>query len=278
MVKEIEVASQIQKTLLPSRLPEIPGLEIDTYYQAAEVVGGDLYDIFEIEPGCYCLVVADVSGKGVPASLVMSMLRTVIQIQSGRSRSARETLIHVYDYLKENIPPGMFITVMLTVYEVERRRLSFVSAGHNPMLYYDAATGEIKPLNPTGMPMGVPTAIETTFEERLQEYNLDLQDGDLFFMFTDGITEASNRDGQYFGMDRLIRFLKSRLAGSEAGELSAISAGLVAELEDFSGLSGPADDITFVIARAVGGSERNVSGTHPEEKEHSGSTPTGEHG
>ncbi|HPI32247.1 MAG TPA: SpoIIE family protein phosphatase [candidate division Zixibacteria bacterium] len=250
MVKEIEVASQIQKTLMPRRLPDLPGLEIDTFYRAAAVVGGDLYDVFEIDPGMYCLAVADVSGKGVPASLVMSMLRTVIQIQAGQSHSSRRTLVLVHEYLRENIPPGMFITIMLAVYDSARRRLNFVSAGHNPLLYYHAASGEIRPLNPAGMPMGVPAAIDTTFEQRLEQYELELQDGDLFFMFTDGITEASSREGQYYGIDRLIRFMKAQLAQPDV-KLPGISAALMAELEEFCGLSGPADDITFIIGRAA---------------------------
>ncbi len=275
MVKEIEVASQIQKTLMPTRLPELPGLEIDTFYRAAQVVGGDLYDIFEIDPGCYCLAVADVSGKGVPASLVMSMLRTVIKIQAPQSRSSRRTLILVQEYLKDNIPPGMFITIMLAVYDSARRRMNFVSAGHNPMLFFHAATGEVEAINPPGMPMGVPSTIDTTFEERLEQHELDLEEGDLFFMFTDGVTEAVSRDGQYYGMDRLVRFLKAQTSGG-APKPSAITANLMAELETFCGLSGPADDITFIIGHAVAAKAETRETAIVDERERSGETPTGD--
>jgi len=252
MTKEIEVASQIQKTLLPRRLPDLPGLEVDAFYRAAEVVGGDLYDVFEIDAGCYCLVVADVSGKGVPASLVMSMLRTVIQIYAGSSASARETLIKVNDYLKLNIPPGMFITVMLAVYDTALKRLNFISAGHNPMIYYNAATSEIRALNPTGMPMGMPVTLESSFEERLQEMTIDLCEGDLLLMFTDGVTEACNRDGQYYGIDRLIEFFREHVASGKVTSVEELSRQLIDELDDFSGFTGPTDDITFLVARATG--------------------------
>ena len=274
MVKEIEVASQIQKTLMPGQLPELPGLELDAFYRAAEVVGGDLYDIFEVEPGCYCLAVADVSGKGVPASLVMSMLRTVIQIHAANSVSARDTLNKVNSYLKENIPPGMFITVMLAVYDADHHRLSFVSAGHNPLLFFSAATGELRALNPTGMPLGVPS-LETSFEDRLEEMTLELQEGDLLFMFTDGITEANNRDGQYYGMDRLTRFMKAQLADQPDIPVKAIRANLIAELDDFAGLQGPTDDITFIVARFVGRRETSGSGQDSEEQ-HTDTTTTRE--
>ena len=251
MAKEIEVASHIQKTLLPRELPDLPGLELEAFYRAAEVIGGDLYDVFRIDPERFCLVVADVSGKGVPASLVMSMLRTVIQIHSAGKTSSKETLIKVNDYLQYNIPPGMFITVMLAIYYEPSKELNFVSAGHNPMLFYKHATKQIVKMNPNGMPMGMPATLETTFENRLEEVTLKLEEGDTFFMFTDGITEASNRDGEQFGMDRLINTLEKQLSNGTAADTSILRKELIAEIDDFSGFIKPSDDITFVLARLM---------------------------
>ncbi len=251
MAKEIEVASQIQKTLMPHRLPDIPGLDVEAFYQAASVVSGDLYDIFQIDETHYCLTVADVSGKGVPASLVMSMLRTVVQIQSQQTKSSRDTLIRVYDYLQSNIPAGMFITIMLAIYDTSEHHLNFVSAGHNPMIYFHANKGEIVKLNPAGMPMGLPDSFSGSFESRLEEMDLTLHRGDFFLMFTDGITEARNRDGEQYGIDRLIAFMEKRLHYSANLTATGLSEQLIAELGDFSPLSGPADDITFILARVV---------------------------
>lgn len=251
MAKEIEVASHIQKTLLPRELPDLPGLELETFYRAAEVVGGDLYDVLRIDPERFCMVVADVSGKGVPASLVMSMLRTVIQIHSTDKTSAKETLIKVNEYLQHNIPPGMFITVMLAIYHETDKELNFVSAGHNPMLFYKNATKKIEKLNPNGMPMGMPSTIDTTFESRLEEVTLKLEKGDTFFMFTDGITEASNRDGNQFGLERLMDTLEKQLSSETVVDTSILSNNLIAEIDDFSGFIKPTDDITFVLARSI---------------------------
>ncbi len=250
MAKEIEVASQIQKALLPRRLPEVPGLEVDAFYRAASTVGGDLYDIFAIDPQRYCLAVADVSGKGVPASLVMSMLRTVIQIQAENAVSAKETLIRVNNYLQKNIPQGMFITVLLAIYESGSRELNFVSAGHNPMLLYTAATKEIVTLNPAGMPLGMPSTLGVSFEERLEEIRLTLAEGDTFFIFTDGITEATNREGQQYGMKRLLELFRLQMERKAKAEINTVSEAIVSELDDFSGFVKPNDDITFIIARA----------------------------
>ncbi|MDH4156531.1 MAG: SpoIIE family protein phosphatase [candidate division Zixibacteria bacterium] len=258
MAKEIEVASQVQKTLLPHKLPHLPGLQLGTFYRAASVIGGDLYDVFQIGFDRYCLVVADVSGKGVPASLVMSMLRTVIQIHASRQSSSRDVLIKVNNYLHSNIPPGMFITVMLAIYDAARREINFVSAGHNPMIYFRAASGEVSRVNPAGMPLGVPTSDGTSFADRLEEYRLILGEDDLFFIFTDGITEAVDRDKNQYGMERLVSFISRNLAQQRRPDVAGLSNDLVRELDDFAGFASPVDDMTFIVARSasnVGGSD-----------------------
>ncbi len=249
MAKEIEVASQIQKTLLPNDLPAIPHLEIDAFYRAASIVGGDLYDLFKVSEDRYCLVVADVSGKGVPASLVMSMLRTVIQIYSADAQSARHTLIKVHHYLKDNIPPGMFVTVLLVIYDATSRSINFVSAGHNPMLFYRAGRKAMLQVNPKGMPLGLPETEGTSFERILEEVTMQLEDDDLFFIFTDGITEAKDRDGQVYGMPRLKELLERILAEDEQVGVAEISKRITADIDDFTGFVKAHDDITFILSR-----------------------------
>jgi serine phosphatase RsbU (regulator of sigma subunit)/anti-sigma regulatory factor (Ser/Thr protein kinase) len=251
MAKEIEVASQIQKTLLPHVLPEIPGLEVDAFYRAASLVGGDLYDIFRTGEDKYCLVVADVSGKGVPASLVMSMLRTVIQIYAFDAVSARDTLLRVNEYLIRNMPPGMFITVLLAIYDSAARNMKIVSAGHNPMLLYKAELGELVKVNPSGMPLGVDIALNKGFADGLQEITIDLKAGDLFLMYTDGITEAVNRDREQFGMERLTRCLSEKLTAASRVPVADISRAIVSEIDAFSGFSKQADDVTFIVCRTT---------------------------
>jgi sigma-B regulation protein RsbU (phosphoserine phosphatase) len=251
LAKEIEVASQIQKTLLPKRLPDLSGLEIDAFYRAASVIGGDLYDVFEIDDDRCCLIVADVSGKGVPASLVMSMLRTVIKIHLRDAGSAKNILVAVNEYLTENIPKGMFITVLMGIYHASTRRVNLVSAGHNPLLLYRAATGEVARLNPAGMPLGVPPTSETHFADAVEEIELVLNEGDAFILYTDGITEAENREGQQYGMDRLQEFMAERWKkGSENGTRD-LAHDLVAEIDAYSGFAAQRDDITFILGRTV---------------------------
>jgi serine phosphatase RsbU (regulator of sigma subunit)/anti-sigma regulatory factor (Ser/Thr protein kinase) len=250
LAKEIEVASQIQKALLPAQLPDIQGLEIDGFYRAASTVGGDLYDVEQIGDDTYCLTVADVSGKGVPASLVMSMLRTTIQIVSKGSMSPKATLVRVEGYLRNNIPRGMFITVQMAFYSVSARTITVVSAGHNPLMYYRASTGEILNINPSGMPLGIPSTNDSQFAERLEEYTFPLYDGDAIALYTDGITEAPDREGQQFGVERLANILKN---GSIAGHgtVADLTRLIVDSVDAFAGAGHNSDDLTLIVARAL---------------------------
>jgi len=257
MAKEIEVASQIQKTLLPLNLPELHGLEVDGFYRAASIVGGDLYDVFQISDTHYCLTVADVSGKGVPASLVMSMLRTVIQIYAKSAVSARATLLAVDEYLSKSIPPGMFITVLLGIYDSESGKLNFVSAGHNPMLLFKAGTRQLTKINPSGMPLGVPVTLGRTFGDSLEEVELDLEPGDVVFLYSDGITEATNREGQHYGLERLVEFVQTQLRNGGFPSISNLTKRIVDEIDSFSGFTEQNDDMTFILARTA--TETSVS-------------------
>ncbi len=261
MAKEIEVASQIQKTLLPREIPAMPGLEVGIFYRAASVVGGDLYDIFPIGDDQYCMVVADVSGKGVPASLVMSMLRTVIRIYAERDRSARETLLMVNEYLVRNMPAGMFITVQLVIYRAAHSQLQIVSAGHNPMLLFEAKRGEVTRINPSGMPVGVDATIKRSFAEALEERVIDLMPNDVFFLFTDGLSEATDRTRKQYGMDRLSEFFGQWQVQKPTESVANLARAIVDEIDNFSGLTKQSDDITFIICRAQGDTGRTVIST-----------------
>ncbi|MCX6835692.1 MAG: SpoIIE family protein phosphatase [candidate division Zixibacteria bacterium] len=249
MAKEIEVASQIQKTLLPRHLPELPGLEIDAFYRAASVIGGDLYDVFKISEDRCCFLVADVSGKGVPASLVMSMLRTVIKVYAEDAVSAKDVLVRVNDYLTENIPKGMFITVLLGIYDGRDHGLKLVSAGHNPLILFRGSTRHTSRFNPAGMPLGVPMSTESQFADAVEELQLQLEDGDAFIFYSDGITEAINREGQQYGVERLESFLHERWSSGSAPSISSLAGSLVEEIDSFSGYAQQRDDITFVLGR-----------------------------
>ncbi len=147
------------------------------------------------------------------------------------------------------MPPGMFITVMLVIYDVSGQKLSLVSAGHNPMLHFKAQTGEVMKVNPSGMPLGMPSTLMQTFEERLDEVHLSLHDGDLFFIFTDGLSETINKQGECYGIDRLFKFIGHQVDSEPSQEISEISSAITRELDRYAGFAKPNDDISFIIAR-----------------------------
>ncbi len=250
LAKEIEVASQIQKTLLPGKLPDIPGLQLHAFYRAAYHVGGDLYDIFAIDKEHYCLLVADVSGKGIPASLVMSMLRTVIRIVARERRSAHEILVSVNDYIMEDIPPGIFITIFLGVYNVAKGKMNFVSAGHNPLIFCSYGKKKTALINPQGPPLGVMYE-PNSFAGKLREQEVSIKNGDLLFVYSDGITESMNRSGHKYGLDRLVEYFNGQIATNSLKPPAEISADILADIDRHAGAAEQNDDITFIVVTSA---------------------------
>jgi len=246
VAKEIEVASQIQKTLLPERLPEIPGLSLDTFYRAASRISGDLYDVFRIDDNNFCLLVADVAGKGIPASLIMSVLRTVIRILSKGKKSSHDILTSVNNYIKEDIPSGIFITIFMAVYDVQSRGLNFVSAGHNPLIYLSQKEGEVILMNPPGVPLGLPLSEESAFSEKLKEHYMELVPGDKLFVYSDGITDAMNRASEKYGLERLIDIFNEQIHNGNYSDPKEISRLILTEIDRHCGLATQTDDITFI--------------------------------
>ena len=249
VAKEIEVASQIQKALLPKKLPELPGLELDAYYKSASQVGGDLYDVMEVGENKYCIVVADVSGKGVPASMVMSMLRTVLRIYAQGQTSAKRVLLKTNAYLKDNIPPGIFITAFVMLYDADKEIMTAVSAGHNPMLYRSRKNAKTERINPGGMPLGMPGKSEDDFAGSLKEVKLEIENGDTFLLYTDGVTETSDNRGVQFGIDGLLETFDGILVSLDGNSVNKLSAKIARKLKKYSGDKPFSDDITMLLGR-----------------------------
>ncbi|MFH2035035.1 MAG: SpoIIE family protein phosphatase [Candidatus Zixiibacteriota bacterium] len=246
VAKEIEVAGQIQKTLLPSELPDIPNLEVDTFYRAASRISGDLYDVFRVDDKNYCFLVADVSGKGIPASLIMSVLRTVIRIQAREESSSHKMLISVNDYIKTDIPAGIFITIFLGVYNIDTREMNFVSAGHNPLIHFRKKDGKALLINPKGVPLGLPFADDADFGKKLQQKSITIRPGDKLFIYSDGITESMNRAGDKYGLDRLHALFENEFTKNEYDTPKLISERILADIDSYCGMATQADDITFI--------------------------------
>lgn len=206
--KEIEVAKQIQQALLPAKEPDVAGFDIAPYYQAAKDVGGDYYDFVMVDEDTLGVVVADVSGKGVPGSLVMTMIRTALRMEARGNKSASDVMSKINDFVTDDIKKGMFVTMFYIILDSKNRVISYASAGHNPMILYRHETKETFFLNPKGFPVGISLPDQALFRESINLEHLKLKKDDMLVIYTDGVTEAMNAQRDQFGEERLIATVK----------------------------------------------------------------------
>ncbi len=206
--KEMQVAQEIQHSLLPGKVPQISGYDIASLYRAAKEVGGDYYDFVSVGEDSLGVVVADVSGKGVPGSLVMTMIRTALRMEARGSLSAAEVMSRMNDFVTEDMKKGMFVTIFYVILDSKNRIISYASAGHNPMILYRAETDETFFLNPRGFPVGISLPDDTLFRRSIDVEKIKLKKDDMLVIYTDGVTEAMNEARQQYGEDRLIDIIK----------------------------------------------------------------------
>jgi len=208
MQKEMQVAQQIQHTLLPADFPQVDGYEIGATYRAAKEVGGDYYDFFWVDPTTLGIVVADVSGKGVPGSMVMTMIRTAMRLEARNNKSASDVLGKVNRHVTSDMKRGMFVTMFYIILDSRTRAINFASAGHNPMILYRGKTKEVYFLKPKGFPVGIDLPEEDMFSKNLALQKVSLEKNDMLVIYTDGITEAMNAKKDQFGEERLVKVIK----------------------------------------------------------------------
>jgi transposase len=214
-------------------------------YRSAKEVGGDYYDFFWVDPTTVGIVVADVSGKGVPGSLVMTMIRTAMRLEARLNKSARDVLGRVNQHVTADMKKGMFVTMFYVILDSRRRIINFSSAGHNPMILYRGRKKEIYYLKPKGFPLGISLPDANQFRNTLALQKIALEKDDMLVVYTDGITEAMNPQKQQFGEDRLIKAIKenARLTPAEfVNELNRRIAEFVQGAEQN-------DDITVVAIK-----------------------------
>ncbi|MBN2183692.1 MAG: anti-sigma factor antagonist [Candidatus Krumholzibacteriota bacterium] len=245
MQKEMQVAQEIQHSLLPGKVPEIKGYDIASLYRAAKEVGGDYYDFVKVGEDSLGVVVADVSGKGVPGSLVMTMIRTALRMEARGNFSAAEVMARMNDFVTEDMKKGMFVTIFYVILDSRNRVISYASAGHNPMILFRAETDETFFLNPRGFPVGISLPDDTLFRRSIDVEKIKLKKDDMLVIYTDGVTEAMNEDREQYGEDRLINLIKS------SGKLSPdeFIDKLNGDIWTFTGEYPQNDDITVVAIK-----------------------------
>jgi serine phosphatase RsbU (regulator of sigma subunit)/anti-sigma regulatory factor (Ser/Thr protein kinase) len=243
--RELQLAQEIQNALLPKQVPTLEGFDIDAAYRAAQEVGGDYYDFFEVDQNSIGIVVADVSGKGIGSSMVMTMIRTSMRLEARGNKRASFVLDKVNRIAVGDIKKGMYVTMYYVILDSKKRIVNYSSAGHNPMIIYRRDSDTVSFLNPGGIAVGIDLGDPNEFKKRITSEKLKLKKGDLLFIYTDGITEAMNEKREQFGENRLIDFIQ-KYANLTSREFKQK---LNDELTTFTKGYPQSDDITFVVIK-----------------------------
>ncbi len=245
---EFSVARKAQLRMLPARPPAVPGLAIAAVCRPSREVGGDLYDFLSLPEGKIGVVIADVSGKGVPASLYMTLTKGLLDSVAEYKADPGEILREVNRRLYEVCRRKIFVTVFLGVIDPSRRTIRFARAGHNPpIVHRNGAAPERKTwmLKPRGMGMGLSDG--EIFDRSLQVETMRLERGDKLFFYSDGITEAMNEKRDEYGEERLMA-MAEKTAGLDAEQsLDAV----MADVAEFLGTLHPQDDQTLVVLQLL---------------------------
>jgi serine phosphatase RsbU (regulator of sigma subunit) len=244
--KELQLAHQIQQSLLPKHTPQVEGFSFGALYRAAKEVGGDYYDFLWLDKHKLGIAVADVCGKGIPAAMLMSVARSMLKGMAHNFSSPAQVVKELNRLLHSDLKGGMFITVFYAVLDISKKTFTYASAGHNPAMLWNSTHQKFRLLGsePPCLPVGVDKG--TLFEKLLQEKKIALTAGDVVVLYTDGVTEAMNAEREEFGESGLQAFLKQHKSASQAGDLMRELDG---QLTSFCGDVPQNDDIAAIILK-----------------------------
>jgi sigma-B regulation protein RsbU (phosphoserine phosphatase) len=247
LAKELQIARDIQYSILPRQYPSSPRFEFAGTYQSAKEVGGDYYDFIDFDDEHLAFIIADVSGKSLPGMLVMLLTRDIVKQLTHGIRQPADLLCEVNRELFPNIKEGMFVTMLYGLLNKRTGHCVFASAGHNSLVHLEGASGTCRTIKTRGFPLGL--VGPAVFAGRIESGEIMLAQDDWLVAYTDGINEAKNDQGQQFGMDRFLNLLQGK-RHLRPGEL------VHATLEEHGAFVGSApqyDDITLVALKWRGG-------------------------
>jgi sigma-B regulation protein RsbU (phosphoserine phosphatase) len=236
--REMELAAEIQRQILPKGTPEVPGYELAGWNRPARQVGGDYYDLLPTGSGRLVVTVGDVSGKGMPAALMVSILHSALRLMLDRQGLGSALVEHLNRHVRESSTPNKFITLLTAELDWAAHRLTYINAGHNPGLVL-AWDGAVRHLPASGLPLGMFDAVS------YQPGSVELGPGDLVCLYSDGITEASDTLGQEFGSERLAELLRAHRDETLPEVVRAIDAAVTAHAQG----EPQGDDQTVVLIR-----------------------------
>jgi serine phosphatase RsbU (regulator of sigma subunit) len=234
--KQVRMAAEVQQRMIPQEPPHVPGVDLFAVYVPCFELGGDFYDFIPLPYDNLGLVIADVSGKGVPASLIMASVRAALRAQVDNVYYLYEVIRRLNLMLHRDSKPTEFVTLFYGVLDANNRRLTYCNAGHPPGLIL--RDGQIIELGSDNMVLGVNP------EEAYTQSVIDLQPNDLLLLYTDGLTDAMNFKQETFGRQRIVEAFKKSGATAEI-----VAQNVLWEMRKFVGLSKRTDDVTMIVGR-----------------------------
>ncbi|UCF62855.1 MAG: SpoIIE family protein phosphatase [bacterium] len=244
MAKELEIARQIQQRLFPHENPQVPGFDIAGLCIPALEVGGDYFDFIPDEKGKLGLVIGDVSGKGLPASIYMTLTKGIFQSHANENIHPKILLSRINRFIYQSVEKNIFITLYFAVLDPQSKELTLARAGHLPALYYQKEKNQLAAIEPKGIGVGLERG--EIFDKNIDSLSIHMKPGDWLIFYTDGFSEARNKSNQEYGDKRLQEFIKNHLTVSSA----ALIDQLVQDVLTFTASTSLSDDMTMIAIRA----------------------------
>ena len=243
---ELSIASDIQQSFLPDIIPVLPGFDMSARSIPAKEVGGDFYDIIPLQTEeklstGYGVVIADVSGKGVPAALFMALSRTIIRVITGQNISLPDAIKTANTFIYEDARTGMFVSLFYAMLKENSDQISYVNCGHNPPALYSASTRSTREVGEGGIVLGVDDDIS------LVQESITMMQGDILVLYTDGITEAIDGKNEMYGLNRLFSVIETHATRTS----SEIVESILADLHTFTRGLDQFDDITLIVIKRI---------------------------
>ncbi len=238
---ELQLGQRIQNDLLPERIPQVEGIDLAGSMVPAKEIGGDYYDFIEVSQERLGIAIGDVSGKGVPAGMLMTILQTLLHSEYQHHNNTKDLLVEINSMLSEKIKSSMFITFLLFEWNCKNRSLKYTACGHEHILHFHGNAKRLDCFRSGGIALGMTDDNSSIVRER----DLPIESGDTVVLYTDGIVEARNPQGDMYGLDRLKQVV-SEHAGIPA---EALRQRLIQDLDFFRKGADQADDITCIVMR-----------------------------
>ena len=240
--KELEVARHVQMSFLPKENPALKGIDIASTCIPAFEVGGDYYDFIRLGKNKLGIIIGDVSGKGTQAAFYMTLTKGFLKAIAKHTDSPAEVLTKMNELFYENVERGRFISMIYAVVDLENKLIRIARAGHNPVIYHDSE-GKLNLISPNGLALGLEKG--DLFSKVITESVEKLESGKTFIFYTDGFTEAVNRKGDEYGLDRMLEIVRSW----NYSTASEIKDKMIADVNKFIGKAQQHDDMTMVILK-----------------------------